>query len=108
MNARHKAALALVAWYLMLAPAKRPFKYDADAATKQWKIVYVYSTRSQCEAARLPNHAYGDEVVLPMQPNGPSGLTPMALIPVPRWATKCVASNDARFRIKVVAPAAWN
>jgi hypothetical protein len=53
LKSRHLAALALVAWYLMMPPdsLKIPHDVDADVPLARWIIVNSYDTEDNCENA---------------------------------------------------------
>ncbi len=93
MKPRHAAALALVGWYLMIAPPQvqqgSVIGADLLAPLSQWANVHAFETADQCEAdksnyrsqvatnANVPP-AYKDAIVA-------SGLS-----------LQCVASDDPR------------
>src|SRR5271157_3117240 len=50
MNLRHTAALALVAWYLMLPPNKKD-----DAPLSEWTVSRSYDSAETCQSAQTNN-----------------------------------------------------
>ncbi len=55
MKLRHAVALALVGWYLMLAPRTSdnlPITYDTSASLNKWKIVGSYDTAIECNEGK--------------------------------------------------------
>ena len=55
MKPRHVAALALVGWYLMMAPMDREGKAtDPSAPLSQWQHLSSYDSAQDCERVRLP------------------------------------------------------
>jgi hypothetical protein len=56
MKARHAGALALVGWYLLMAPTFRnpqtdSFTVDLNAPLSAWNLVSSYYSASDCELA---------------------------------------------------------
>ena len=83
MKPRHTAALALVGWYLMTAPAfYKPDFLTPPPPLSRWFINQSFDTAEECEKIRLRNleKKFGDQ----------SGLQALA------WA--CVASDDPRLK----------
>ncbi len=54
MSIRHAAALAVVGWYLMLAPKTldTPLAFDESAPLSKWSIVGSYDSASDCNEGR--------------------------------------------------------
>jgi hypothetical protein len=52
MTLRHAAALALVGWYLMLAPHDLHYAVVPSAPLSQWKLQGSYDTAAQCMKVR--------------------------------------------------------
>lgn len=52
MNLRHAAALALVAWYLMVPPVGKTgrLNMNVDAPFSLWRTFKIYDTEKQCES----------------------------------------------------------
>jgi hypothetical protein len=61
MKIRHAAALALVGWYLLVAPVEHtgPFvKVDIKALLKEWDTQATFDDKQACESARTEYLAY--------------------------------------------------
>jgi hypothetical protein len=85
MNVRHAAALALMGWYLMVAPVEQtgPFvKVDVKAPLKEWDAQATFDDKKVCENARTEYLAY----------------PPPCCGAVGEKAILCVASDDPRLR----------
>jgi hypothetical protein len=52
MNPRHAAALALVGWYLMVAPRDADYLFTVNAPLTKWIIVQSFDTAENCESNR--------------------------------------------------------
>ncbi len=79
MKRWHTAALALAAWYLMVAP-KTNGKIEVNVPLNQWKQSGPYESADDCEATRKQIVAIATGV----GSNAPAGSV---------WA-KCVSSDD--------------
>jgi hypothetical protein len=53
MNLRHAAALALLGWYLMVAPLADSRTVDLDAPLTKWDIFRSFDSAAQCEKTPL-------------------------------------------------------
>ena len=53
LKSRHLAALALVAWYLMMPPEspKTPHDVDAEVPLARWIVITSFDTEENCEKA---------------------------------------------------------
>jgi hypothetical protein len=50
MKATHAAALALVAWYLMVPPlVNEPYKIDTEAPLTSWVVYQTFKTSDKCQ-----------------------------------------------------------
>ena len=61
MKSRHAAALALVGWYLIVAPIEHtgPFtRVDIKAPMKEWDMQATFDIKESCETARAEYLAY--------------------------------------------------
>jgi hypothetical protein len=69
MKLRHAAALALVAWYLMVPPSigsdDITWSFDTDAPLTLWTRTATFSSKQECEQAKKD-----------MQPNTTNRLGP--------------------------------
>jgi hypothetical protein len=49
MKATHAAALALVAWYMMVPPlVNEPYKIDTEAPMSSWKVYRTFHSADEC------------------------------------------------------------
>ncbi len=79
MKPFHAAALALIAWYLMIAPSTKGV-IKVDAPVREWKHSESFDSHPDCEAARKQIVAVAKAV----GSKAPAGSV---------WA-KCLASDD--------------
>jgi hypothetical protein len=93
MKPRHAAALALVAWYLMMPPPKAVgdhFETNFNAPLSKWTRLRRFDLQSQCETAR---EAYQQK---------PTGNLVIMLGAAEAQATtkasRCVAGDDQRLK----------
>jgi len=50
MKATHAAALALVAWYMLVPPlVNEPYKIDTEAPMSSWKVYQTFNTSAECQ-----------------------------------------------------------
>ena len=102
MRPRHATALALIVWYLMLAPAKssgtpQSMEYDSAAPLTRWnRTGEPYPTAAKCEALRKSKDRNG----MIMISSQALFLEPSYIFEVPKSATKCVRSDDPRLKAK--------
>jgi hypothetical protein len=85
MNLHHAAALALVGWFLMVAPVEQtgPFaKVDIKAPLNEWDSQATFDDRQACENARTEYLAY----------------PPPCCGEVGEKGILCVASDDPRLK----------
>jgi len=69
MTPRHKAALVLAVWYMLLPPLRHDGTVNNFAPWSKWKNLGTYDTFDQCEAARadLRRRGVGHESNYPDQ-----------------------------------------
>src|SRR5258708_5482913 len=96
MKSRHAAAVALVGWSLMVAPAKpgsapSNIQYDVGAPFSKWTSYGSFSTAAECDEARKPK-APDRKITI----TGPPGvfLNSGHAFTVPEAATKYLASDS--------------
>jgi hypothetical protein len=93
MKPRHAAALALVGWYLMLAPWEGNRIANTDAPLSEWTINYSFDSAADCEAMRQSKIDMGWKI-----------LSRMDATPVERGTAdiflyqKCIATDDPRLK----------
>jgi len=51
MKLRHSAALAIVAWYLMIPPVNVDNRVDAGAPLSKWRKSVSFESAKECQAA---------------------------------------------------------
>lgn len=95
MNLRHAAVLAIVGWYLMIAPPQvqqgSVVGTDLLAPLSHWGNVHAFETADQCEA---------DKPIYRSQVAATAGLPPAykAGIAESGMSLQCVASDDPRLK----------
>ena len=96
MNPRHAAALALVGWYLMLAPAQGG-RFIPDAPLSQWIQAGGFDTASKCEQVRsLANQKFSDKFAA-YDPDTLHKADPVRAVDS---ISRCIASDDPRLKEK--------
>ncbi|HVA76756.1 MAG TPA: hypothetical protein VNF27_02630 [Candidatus Binataceae bacterium] len=101
MKFRHAAALALVGWYLMLAPRtsdKPPITYDTTAPLSKWKIVGSYDTAKECDQGKdkIPRIILQAEENMTSEQKSAYDQTILNLL----GASQCIATDDPRLKEK--------
>jgi hypothetical protein len=91
MNLRHAAALALVGWYLMLAPWEGERIANPDAALSEWKINYSFDSAADCEAMRIAKEDFGWQILIRKDASSAERATADIFL-----YQKCVATDDPR------------
>jgi hypothetical protein len=96
MNLHHAAALALVGWYLMVAPSQGG-KFYPDAPLSQWNQARSFETASKCEQVRsIANQKFLDKFALydrdSLQKVDPSQYIDSI--------SRCIATDDPRLKEK--------
>jgi hypothetical protein len=61
MNLRHAAALALVGWYLMVAPRDSDYLFVTSAPVSKWVIVQSFDAAKDCEGERAGKVGLADK-----------------------------------------------
>jgi hypothetical protein len=96
---RRAAALAIVGWYLMLAPRTSdspPVTDDVNAPLNKWKTVGSYDTAAECDAGKkdTPATIYNAEEGMSEQQKKVWTQTIMNLLE----ASICIATDDPRLK----------
>ena len=96
MKPRHVAALALVAWFLMMPPVTPDtHRVDRRAGLSQWRIAGRFPRREGCAAARDRARDSG------LAAHPPADLSKPGRIPAEtcvRCAAECVEDGDPRLK----------
>jgi hypothetical protein len=100
MNPRHAAALALVGWYLMVAPRSQDHTaFVPSAPLSQWDLIGSYDTAAQCMKVRSESIARVANKVRAIGPNG-KALDEAGTRESSATTIKCIASDDPRLKGK--------
>ncbi len=105
MKSRHAAALAIVAWYLMIPPTGIDNTVDAHAALSQWRKGVSFESAKQC------NDSLKDAIQNPMTPAEYQAATqatrkakmhPLSMSEMTKRTalSQCVAGDDPRLKRK--------
>jgi hypothetical protein len=100
MKLSHAAALALVGWYLMMAPSSPDHTALVPSAPlSQWKLVGSYDTATQCMKVRS---GFIDRVANKVRALGPDGnaLGEAGTRESTETIVKCIATDDPRLQEK--------
>jgi hypothetical protein len=97
MNSRHAAALALVAWYLMVPPlVNAPYKIDMETPVLNWKVYQTFSSEEECRKAQASAQAKYEPTADAPVGTIQKGTRAFAL---QMSFAKCIASDDPRLKV---------
>ena len=99
MRSRHAAALALVGWYLMVAPSSRHFAFVPSAPLPQWRLAGSFDTAAQCMKVRSKFIDRATDKVHPLGPDR-EALEYAGTRESVATIFKCIASDDPRLKEK--------
>jgi hypothetical protein len=95
---RHAAALALVGWYLMVAPRDPDYLFMTSAPLTKWAITKSFDTAEECEKERTEEVHQADRsgTYWYFDTKKRENVGSPA-----KYAYLCVATNDPRLKSKV-------
>ena len=101
MKLHHAVALALVGWYLMLAPRTSdtlPVTYDKAAPLSEWIVIGAFETTAECDKDRhkIPNEILQHQDQLSAEKRVAAKQTVINLLS----SSECIASDDPRLQRK--------
>lgn len=85
MNLRLAAALALVAWYLMMPPMVRGHHFDTSVPLSKWNVAKAFDKEEDC------NKFLSDAVTVSRSKQVAIGVEGYS-------ASRCIASDDPRLK----------
>jgi hypothetical protein len=98
MKPPHAAALALVAWYLMVPPlVNAPNKIDMEAPLASWKEYQTFDTSEECDKALFSAHAKYEHTASAPLGSIKKGTRAFAL---QMTFAQCISSDDPRLKAK--------
>jgi len=106
MQLRHGAALAIVAWYLMIPPIDADNRVDAGAPLPQWRKSVSFDSARECAAAlqdAIDNPMTPSEYQQAAQATLNAKMHPLSKSEMTRRMEEsvCVSADDPRLKPKV-------
>jgi hypothetical protein len=105
MKARHAAALAIVAWYLMIPPIGIDNKVDVRAPLSQWRKGVKFDLEKECDDSlkdAIQNPMTPDEYKAAAAATRKARMHPLSKSEMTKRTeeSKCVAEDDPRLKKK--------
>jgi hypothetical protein len=105
MKPRHTAALAIVAWYLMIPPTGADNKIDAHAPLSQWKKGVSFNSEKECNDSlkdAIQNPMTRDEYQAAAKVTLKAKMHPLSQAEMTKRTaeSQCVSADDARLKAK--------
>ena len=101
----HAAALAIVAWYLMIPPVNADNRVDARAALSKWRQGVSFASKNECEASlkdAMENPMTLSEYQAAAKATLKAKMHPLSQSEMTRRMQEsvCVSSDDPRLKAK--------
>ena len=105
MKSRHAAALAIVAWYLMIPPINADNRVDAGAPLSKWRKSVSFESAKECEASlkdAIENPMTPSEYQATAQATLKARMLPLSQSEMTRRMQEsvCVSADDPRLKPK--------
>jgi len=105
MKTRHTAALAIVAWYLMIPPINAHNKVDAHAPMSKWKKGVSFDSEKECDQSlqdAIANPMTESEYRAAEQATLKAKMHPLSQSEMKKRTAEsvCVSADDARLKAK--------
>ena len=105
MKSRHGAALAIVAWYLMIPPINVDNRVDAGAPLSKWRKSLSFDSAKECEASlkdAIENPMTPSEYQATAQATLKARMLPLSQSEMTRRMQEsvCVSADDPRLKPK--------
>jgi hypothetical protein len=105
MKFRHAAALAIVAWYLMIPPIGADYKVDARAPLLEWRKSVKFDSEKECEESLkdvIQHPTTPDEYQAAAKATLKARMHPISQAEMTKRTaeSQCVAADDPRLKAK--------
>jgi hypothetical protein len=105
MKSHHAAALAIVAWYLMIPPIGADNKVDAHAPLSTWRKSVKFDSEQQCEESLkdlIQHPTTPDEYQAAAKATLKAKMHPISQAEMTKRTaeSQCVAADDPRLKAK--------
>ncbi|MGD0671186.1 MAG: hypothetical protein ABSB13_03860 [Candidatus Binatus sp.] len=105
MKSRHGAALAIVAWYLMIPPINADNRVDAGAPLSDWRRSVSFDSADECKASlkdAIENPMTPSEYQATAQATLKARMLPLSQSEMTRRMQEsvCVSADDPRLKPK--------
>jgi hypothetical protein len=105
MKSRHAAALAIVAWYLMIPPIGADNKVDAHAPLSNWRKGVSFNSQKECDDSlkdAIQNPMTPDEYQAAAKQTQKAKMKPLSISEMTKRTaeSQCVAGDDPRLKAK--------
>jgi hypothetical protein len=105
MKARHRTALAIVVWYLMIPPIGADNRVDAHASLSKWRKGVGFESEKQCDDSlkdAIQNPMTTAEYQAAAKATRKAKMRPISKSEMTRRTaeSQCVAGDDPRLKAK--------
>jgi hypothetical protein len=105
MKARHRTALAIVVWYLMIPPIGADNRVDAHASLSKWRKGVGFESEKQCDDSlkdAIQNPMTTAEYQAAAKATRKAKMRPLSKSEMTRRTaeSQCVAGDDPRLKAK--------